>query len=266
MNLLEKNPLGLTAAGFCALLLLISAALVFVWSRPASSGADMAGNADSVETAVRNPSTDLGPISQYKAVTERPLFEESRRPVVNVEVDIGDEDGEGEQQVSDAPEVTLSGVVITGDQRIATLRPVRGGESIIAQEGQDLGEDYPGWVLTGVEPRKIVIASLDGDSMELDLAINTRVMAEPPKPELPPSESDETSEEASSDDPPLSRAEEIRQRIAQRREELRRQAEENEQDEAEKMRSQYKNAIQNMIQRKDNNDENENEDKDGSGN
>ena len=56
-------------------------------------------------------------------------------------------------------------------------------------------------------------------------------------------------------DEPLSRAEEIRQRIAQRREELRRQAESQRTDPSQM--TQYQSAIQNMINRKNENDEKE---------
>ncbi|NNL94978.1 MAG: hypothetical protein HKO64_05105 [Xanthomonadales bacterium] len=265
MNWLEKNPVGIALAGFCAVLLMIAAAVAFTWSRPASSGADPSVSAGLVDTAVNSPSSDLGPISQYKLVTDRPLFEETRRPVVSVEVE-GSGDGFEDQFVAGTPEVALSGVVITHEKSIVTLKPVNGGETIIAMEGQPLGEDYPGWAVSDIKPRKIVLASLEGDSVELDLAINTRPMTEPPKPEPSPAAQAEAGAESENEEPPLSRAEEIRQRIAQRREELRRQAEENEQDESQKMRSQYQDAIRNMIQRKDNNDETTKEGNDGNGN
>lgn len=270
MNWLEKNPVGVALAGFCAVLLLVSGALAFIWSRPPSSGVDAISGENQVDTTLSSPSNDLGPISQYKLVTDRPLFEETRRPVVSVDVDNSAE-GFEEQRVAGTPEVSLSGVVITHEKSIVTLKPVNGGETIIAIEGQPLGEDYPGWAVTDIKPRKIVLASLDGDSLELDLAINTRPMTEPPKPEPPPAaaaaaEAEQALGEAGKEEPPLSRAEEIRQRIAQRREELRRQAEENEQDESQKMRSQYQNAIRNMIQRKDDTDETTTERDDGNGN
>jgi hypothetical protein len=87
------------------------------------------------------------------------------------------------------------------------------------------------------------------------------------KIEQPPELETDKSEEASSSagqaesgdsDQPLSRAEEIRQRIAQRREELRRAAEDKEQNEDPDM--DYRQAIQSMINgsgRKQKQDENE---------
>ena len=76
-------------------------------------------------------------------------------------------------------------------------------------------------------------------------------IAEPPKPE--PSKAEKKpgkdSPAQQGDDQPLSRAEEIRQRIAERREELRRAAEEDEQgDQAEAVS--YQQAIQAMMGKK----------------
>ena len=59
-------------------------------------------------------------------------------------------------------------------------------------------------------------------------------------------------------DQPLSRAEEIRQRIAERREELRRAAEDKQQDQAQEI--DYRTAIQSMVSgSKQKKEENENE-------
>jgi hypothetical protein len=73
-------------------------------------------------------------------------------------------------------------------------------------------------------------------------------MAEPPKPEPPKAEKKpgKDSPARQGEDQPLSRAEEIRQRIAERREELRRAAEENEQGEQDEQMS-YQQAIQAMM-------------------
>ncbi|MDX1460101.1 MAG: hypothetical protein R3348_03510 [Xanthomonadales bacterium] len=267
MKLLQNNPLGVVLASVCGILVVVGLALAMVWSRPASSGAQ-GDNAKLPDLDVAGqPAFDIESFSHYKLVTERPLFAESRRPDVILE-DMADAEGLGEPgEVADAPDVSLTGVVITGEMRIATMRPNRGGDTLIAIEGEPLGEDYPGWAVTDVKPRRVNMASLDGDSVELELAVNTRTIAEPPKPEPKPeaeTAAEAGSGEAAGEDAPLSRAEEIRQRIAQRREELRRQAEENEQDSAERMRSQYQDAIRNMVNRR--NDDDDKNEEDGNGN
>ncbi|NIM71190.1 MAG: hypothetical protein GTN86_11640, partial [Xanthomonadales bacterium] len=57
--------------------------------------------------AARRPS-DLGPLSEYRGVTERPMFSESRRPPVIDAEAAGLADDEAE--VADQPQVRLTGV------------------------------------------------------------------------------------------------------------------------------------------------------------
>ena len=90
MNWLENNPLGLTLAGCCVVMLLGSAALGLVWSRPASSGAEDSVAQGQVEVPELGPANDLGEFAEYKGVNDRPLFVESRRPVVAMEIDESD--------------------------------------------------------------------------------------------------------------------------------------------------------------------------------
>ena len=93
-------------------------------------------------------------------------------------------------------------------------------------EGQPLEGDFGSWRVSRVEPRSAVLESASGDQVRLELQIHDAIIDEPPKPRPASSPvSQETSEQAQ-DDAPMSRAEEIRQRIAERREELRRQQEE----------------------------------------
>ncbi len=249
MNWWDKNPVGMVLASACGVLLLIVLVLMFVWSRPAPSGA-AAGDAPLPGVGpTADVAMDIGPISEFRVVTERPVFDESRRPSVGV--DDGSQDlVDGELLVAGAPEVMLTGVVITAADRLVTLRPLNGGESVIAREGVELEGPYVGWTVTGVEPRKVVLSSREGDSLELDLQVNTRRIEEPPEP-VP----DEVAQQAGAadkapgegDEPPLSRAEEIRQRIAERRAELRREQEMNEQNAASRQ-SEYQSALRDMIQ------------------
>ena len=137
--------------------------------------------------------------------------------------------------------------------KIATLKPLSNGESVIVHEGMPLTGEYFGWSVSSVQPRQIILASLDGGTLELDLQVNHRKIAEPPKPppELSATADGQLSSTDSDPEQPLSRAEEIRQRIAERREELRRQAESQTEDDDEEAQSdnRYQNAIQSMINR-----------------
>ena len=257
MNWLKDNPLATVLTSICGLLVLISLALGYTWSRPASSGAPAPVIDGSDGGEAQKLMSDLGPVSNYREVTERPVFDESRRPRVALDGEDGglDEDGLS-TTVANAPEVRLTGVVITPDKSIVTLTPLAGGASFVAVEGTQLEGEYTGWSVVDVEPRRIVLASLDGGEMEIDLQVNNREIQEPPKPD-PAALADAQDQQAagSEEAEPLSRAEEIRQRIAERREELRRQAEQEGDAGAgpgatTSSKSAYQSAIQNMLKRK----------------
>ena len=259
MSWLKDNPLAMVLASVSGLLLLITVALGYVWSRPASSGAAAPVINGTGSGEAQKLMSDLGPVSNYREVTERPVFDESRRPRVALDDENGGLDEEGlSTTVADAPEVRLTGVVITPEISMVTLTPLAGGASFVAVEGKQLEGEYTGWSVVDVEPRRIVLASLDGGEMEIDLQVNNREIMEPPKLEpADPAALAGTQDQpvaGSGEDQPLSRAEEIRQRIAERREELRRQAEQQgdaDADPGANSPSAYQSAIQNMLKRKD---------------
>lgn len=269
MNWLDNNPLGVALAWGCGIILLVSAALAYVWSRPASSGADAPDTAALSAGESRQLMNELGPITEYREVTARPVFDESRRPVIAVEGE-GVEIGDGSEEVAGRPDVVLKGVIITPEIKMATLKPNSGGDTVYAHEGVPLEGEYNGWIISDIKPRRVMLASLEGDSVELELQVNNREIQEPPKPEPGTTETSlaASGEKAAAEgEQPLSRAEEIRQRIAERREELRRQSEQQEAESAAepKQVSRYQSAIQNMINRKkDDTEEQEEKRDDGS--
>ena len=76
-------------------------------------------------------------------------------------------------------------------------------------------------------PRTVVLESRDGQKLELELQVHDVKIKEPPKPVVAAKPAAAEGEQpAGEDGQPLSRAEQIRQRIAERREELRREQEE----------------------------------------
>jgi hypothetical protein len=200
---------------------------------------------------------DSEPLETYSVITERPVFNASRQPII--EEGLAGEDEELVEEEVDAPEVELAGVVITPSIRMVTLRSKDQSESLVAFEGQPLEGNYGSWHVSHIEPREITLSSADGEELQLKLQVHDVKIEEPPEMEKDESgEASESAKQAEDSDEPLSRAEEIRQRIAQRREELRRAAEDKEQDEAPP--ADYRQAIQSMINgsgRKQKQDENE---------
>jgi hypothetical protein len=256
---LESNPLGVTLASVCGGLLVISLLLAVVWALPPSVPAPDSDREKTVLALDVPELDDSEPLEAYTVITERPVFNASRLPII--EEGLADGDEQLAEEDVDAPEVELAGVIITPSIRMVTLRSKDQSESLVAFEGQPLEGNYGSWQVSHIEPREITLSSDNGEELQLKLQVHDVKIEEPP--EMETKKSDETSASAGQtgdgdSDQPLSRAEEIRQRIAQRREELRRAAEDKEQDEAPTM--DYRQAIQSMInspKQKKEQDENE---------
>jgi len=248
---LENNPLGITLLSICGGLLLVSLLLAVVRSLPPSVSSTGSGGQDAALELDVPELDDNEPLDAYTVITERPVFNESRQPAI--EEGAADEDQEdllAEEDV-DAPELELSGVIITPSIRMVTLRGKDLTESLVAFEGQPLRGNFGSWQVSRIGPRDITLSSESGEEVQLKLQVHDVKIAEPPKIETAATEpsSGPGAEGADGEsDQPLSRAEEIRQRIAQRREELRRAAEENaENQESQPQKPDYRQAIQTMI-------------------
>lgn len=110
-------------------------------------------------TSLTTRSFELPPTSEYAEITRRPLFHEDRRP----EEDSDDGPDQGEAQAvaaTEPPPVTLTGVIITPEVRVAMLEHNRRNEPISLKQGETLD----GWTLESVDERRAVFAS--GSSKE----------------------------------------------------------------------------------------------------
>jgi len=222
MKWLQDNPLGMALAAISGVLALFALGITIIWTLPVS--------VETIEADVQEPGTDdsilvarqVADISDFQVINQRPVFNMSRQPVVT------DSELEGDSldltvQIKDAPDVRLTGVIITPDMKIASLTPTDGKlEPVMAHEGQPLTGEFVGWQVSSVSPREVVLESRDGQTLNLELQVHDAKIKEPPKPVAPAvPETDQDKEMAAEDGAPLSRAEQIRQRIAERREELR---------------------------------------------
>lgn len=263
MNWLDSNPLGTALLAACGVLVLAALGIGWTWSQPASSGAAPAVEETGPPPLLTAVSNDLKPLSEYQEVVNRPVFNESRQPVIAIE---GEDEGIeiADDEVAGAPEVRLTGVVITPDQRFATLTPNKEGEPLIASEGMALEGEYVGWSVTRIQPRLVTLEANNGRSLDIELVVHDQMIEAPPEP-VPPADTGEEDAENAEDGQPMSRAEEIRQRIQERREQLRQQAEQQETDkEAERaeQKTTYQQAIRSMMNRNRKND-NESEEDEG---
>ena len=257
---LEDNPVGQAFAAVAGGLVVVMLLLGVIWTLPPSGSED--GDADGRDTLQLDvPELAASkPIDAYAIVTERPVFNQSRQPELAVDADQENlDDLEGNDV--DAPEFKLAGVVITPSIRMVTLRQQETSESLVAFEGQPLEGDFGSWHVSRIAPREITLSSGDGEEIQLALEVHDAQMAPPPKPKPEPAR-DETDRAAAAqptdEDAPLSRAEEIRRRIQERREELRRAAEES--DAAGPGETEdYRSAIQSMIKSRSKRGQDENE-------
>lgn len=250
MKWLQDNPLGLALGALCALLLCAWLVLAILSSLPLSPPpADDAAGAPG--PGIELPAlAENQPLDTYNVITARPLFNETRLPVVEDVADDLEQAGGPEEEV-EKPDVELAGVIITPSLRMVTLKRKDNKQSLVAFEGRPIEADFGGWRVSRVLPRAATLTSASGEELLLEMKVHDAKI-EPPPPALakPRATAEKAAAEQDAAAEPLSRAEEIRQRIAERREELRREAEQADEGGAQAGQPSYQQAIQSMIGRK----------------
>jgi len=266
MKWLQGNPLGIALVAIGGFLALLALGMTIVWNLPVTVDTDDLATDIAAADVIPLLAEEAGSLDDYRIVDERPVFNESRHPeIVEVENVVTDPT-DVTIAVKDAPEVRLTGVIITPGMKIASLTPVdTSQESVMAHEGQSLTGEFVGWQVSIVNPRDVVLKSNDGQQLELELQVHDVAIKEPPKPKpvakaAPAGQNKQTEpgkakSAAADDEEPLSRAEQIRQRIAERREELRReqdaqsqQAGQNKSQSGRSVRTDSGGAYQNAVQ------------------
>lgn len=246
---LDDNPVGMALGIICGLLLLTLVLLLVLSALPLPSGR-MAGETAGDGSALELPQlAENKPIDTYNVITQRPLFNETRQPAL---------DGGGsnldealDEDMVDAPDVELSGVVITPTLRMVTLKRKDDARSLVAFEGKAIEADFGSWQVSNIDPRAVTMTSGSGEELHLEMKVHDTAIAPPdlPAPKKQQVTPESEAAEQAAEIEPLSRAEEIRQRIAERREELRREADQAGAGEQQQPEPSYKEAIQSMIGR-----------------
>ena len=273
MKWLQDNPVGMILASVSGFFLLLALGMAIVWNLPVS--VDTEGVAAEVEAGSQQGVAfrEIGELGDYQVINAKPVFNESRQPDI---ADADDELAEDDTaiEIKDAPDVRLTGVVITPSSRIASLTPANQNiKSVMAQEGESLTGEFVGWRVAAVQPRTVVLESRDGQSLELELQVHDTKIAEPPvvaPAAISQALSGVSAEQTDVDEEPMSRAEQIRQRIAERREELRLEQEANQSGSGTQVgtanqptkSSDYQSAIRAMMKNKSK-DQSSNDEKDG---
>ncbi|QCO68410.1 general secretion pathway protein GspN [Luteimonas yindakuii] len=121
------------------------------------------------------PAERLGPLPQYAAIGDRPLFAEDRRhrPFV---LDGGGSDEAGTPDF----DVVLTSVLITPSLQMAIVQPREGGDALRVRVG-DAPRGFGNWALRSVSPRAAVFAGPDGERV-LELRVYDGRGGQPPTP------------------------------------------------------------------------------------
>ena len=224
---LEDNPMGIALSALCGLLLFVLLLLTVFSSLPPPAAVipASAGEGEGLQLPVLAQNL---PIANYAIITERPLFNENRQPAPHD----GDSNVESVplEEPSGAPEVELSGVIITPTLRIVTLKRTDDAKSLVAFEGKPIEADFGSWQVSSIQARAVTLTSGSGEELQLELKVHDAKIEQPKQPVKAGKKVAEAGKQSpvvaeNSAAEPLSRAEEIRQRIAARREELKRDAE-----------------------------------------
>ena len=82
MKWLQDNPLGLALAACSGVLVLLALVMALVWSIPVSVDVAGEGSPDAIDADQAMADDEVGALGDYRVINERPVFNESRRPVI----------------------------------------------------------------------------------------------------------------------------------------------------------------------------------------
>jgi len=243
-SLIKDNPIGMLLIGVCAVLGLLVLTQPLLLGR-VDLAVDASADEDKFKVDVPVPDPDLKPVDEFSQVTGRHLFTQNRKPVP-LEPGI-DEPPIPEVEGPAGPfDAELAGIIITGDQKIAMLRHTQSKAILRAREGDAIEGDLAGWTVDKIEPRLVAFSSSAGETQELALEVHTKVQPRPKGARKAANKGGNKAGEKAANARPANaqqaeplkagdvvkpqdayqqRAEEIRRRIAERREQLRQQAE-----------------------------------------
>lgn len=234
---LQRNLLTTLLVTGIGVLVLVGGGLALLMGHPDLAAIEPQGSTDVADAQVDVPETGLKDFSAYSAIVERPVFFSDRQlPVVEApgeteEVAVEEQETEEIKEL----EAEIAGIVITPEMKLAMVSDKQAEKTFVMREGMSLEGDQAAWKLNTIQPRRVSFVSVDGRQTDLELKVNTQGLAsstadnrqreqasqaQPEGEQAPPEAAQrEASEEA------RARAEEIRRRVAERRAQLRAEAE-----------------------------------------
>jgi len=206
------------------------------------------GNVESIEPVrasasvidrpvAQNPA--LAELSEYATIVERPMFFADRQlPVIELagtEEQVEDEpEPESEVEIPEL-EATIAGIIITPELKLAMVTDASTNETLVLREGMAMAGEKSAWKISEIRARGVQFQTEGGQTEDLALEVETSALRAGAQPTRPTAQTSEQApdqnappEQAGGEDADAqarARAAEIRRRVAERRAQLRAEAE-----------------------------------------
>lgn len=180
--------------------------------------------AEAPESGLLAPEFRTMEIAQLQPALDRPLFNSTRRPFADEEVSDQLDNGPVTAEIK-APEIRLSGVILTAKHKIAMLVNKKNKQNFRVMEGEVLPEEFSDWTLKTVSERSLELVHANSDdTVMIELEVFGAIAAAVPPPEVKSGPEEKQATEQTPQAENTSEAEEIRRKIAERRARLRAEA------------------------------------------
>jgi len=240
MNLdTRNNLLSVVLMAGIGFLVLLGLAAFLLFGRADVESIAPARAPDSIIDRPISQNPELAELDEYTTIIERPMFFADRQlPVIEVA-------GAGEDEAEDEPEpvveveipeleATVAGIIITPETKLAMITDNSSNETLVLREGMAMTGDKSAWKIARIRPRGVEFETDGGKTEALELEVETAAL----RTGAPPRRQTAQAGQASDQDAPVeqaggedaedqarARAEEIRRRVAERRAQLRAEAE-----------------------------------------
>lgn len=230
MNARTARVITLSLAGACGFMALVG---VLAWMGAGRGYGWLPETEAPPVTGVGRIDTEavvMPPDSEFAEVRQRPIFNEDRKPTPIVETPAA-------ETAPPVPlNITLTGIVLTPDVKLAMVRDNAKNEGVSLRVGMPLPGEQQGWTLTEIRARSVVFRNPQDETSEVELEVAPGLTVPPSPRSAPPAGAPPVPVPAPvppggnvpatvPGQPPPDRAAELQRRIEERRREMREQAE-----------------------------------------
>lgn len=220
MNVQLETRLGFGLAAVCAMLALAVLALWvgvgrgYGWLEPTTGKSPPLPSVKDL----RAGNFEMPPYGKFAEITQRPLFSEDRKPIPP---DALAAEAEPAAPPTAPLQVILTGVIITPKVQLAMFHDNTTNKSVSLKEGMPLPGNQSGWTLVEIQPRKVVFTDPADKTQEVELKVAGSTGSPSKHAPARPAVQQGTLVK----DNAQTAAERLRERIEERRRELREKAE-----------------------------------------